>query len=57
MLIYVNGYIDTEEGWTDSQYLREHLEYLFMEYLQSEGISFKIEEWKVIENDNRHNGE
>tara|TARA_R110001592_G_scaffold19887_3_gene81171 strand:- start:9031 stop:9204 length:174 start_codon:yes stop_codon:yes gene_type:complete len=57
MLIYVNGYIDTEEGWTDPSYLREHLEYLFMEYLQSEGISFKIEEWKVIENDNRHNGE
>ena len=57
MLIYVNGYIDTEEGWTDSQYLREHLEYLFMEYLQSEGISFKIGEWKVIENDNRHEGQ
>ena len=57
MLIQVNGYIDAEEGWTDPKYLREHLEYLFMEYLQSEGISFKIEEWKVIENDNRHNGE
>jgi len=57
MLIQVNGCIETEEGWTDPKYLREHLEYLFMEYLQSEGISFKIEEWKVIENDNRHNGE
>jgi len=57
MLIYVNGYIDTEEGWTDPSYLREHLEYLFMEYLQDEGINFKIKEWKVIENDNRHEGQ
>ena len=57
MLVKVIGYIDTEEGWTDPNYLREHLEYLFMEYLQSEGISFKIEDWKVIDNDNRHKGE
>ena len=56
MLIYVNGYIDTEEGWTDPQYLREHLEYLFKEYLQDEGIRFRIEEWTVIKDDNRHDG-
>ena len=57
MLVQVIGYIDTEEGWTDPDYLREHLEYLFKEYLKDEGIEFIIEGWKVIEDDNRHNGE
>mgnify|MGYP003634484695 CR=1 FL=1 len=57
MKININGHIEVGEEWEDTNYLREHLEYLFMEYLQGEGISFKINEWIVIDNDNRHNGE
>ena len=56
MILRVVGCIDADEGWTDPEYLREHLEYLFKEYLQDEGIRFRIEEWTVIKNDNRHEG-
>jgi|TARA_R110000796_G_scaffold163829_2_gene280783 hypothetical protein len=56
MILRVVGCIDADEGWTDPEYLREHLEYLFKEYLQDEGIRFRIEEWTVIKDDNRHEG-